>query len=120
MLFEDVLKLPGLSGMDKYLAVTHLWIDEKEFQPKWDSAIRDWARTSDTVRRVVHQVDQKRIAVLRQIFIDIGYRGMDADIRARVMYYHQVGYYAMGVQESQRRRRALIPYYRRALTGRDT
>ena len=35
------------------------------------------------------------------------------------MYYHQVGYYAMGVRESQRERRALIPYYQKALTGRD-
>ena len=119
VLFENILQLPGRSGMDKYLAVTRLWIDEKEYQPKWDSAIRDWARTSEAVRKVVHDVDQKRIAVLRQIFNDIGYRGKDASIRARVMYYHQVGYYAMGVQESRRERLALIPYYRRALTGRD-
>ena len=35
------------------------------------------------------------------------------------MYYHQVGYYAMGVQESQKERRALIPYYRKVLTGRE-
>ena len=31
----------------------------------------------------------------------------------------QVGYYAMGVRESQRERRALIPYHRKVLTGRD-
>ena len=35
------------------------------------------------------------------------------------MYYHQVGYYAMGVEESQRERRALIPYYRKVLTGQE-
>ena len=49
----------------------------------------------------------------------IGYQGKEANVRARVMYYHQVGYYAMGVRESQRERRALIPYYRKVLTGRD-
>ena len=119
VLFERILETPGRSGMEEYLALTHLWIDEKEYDPKWDGAVRDWARTSEAVRKVVEAVDQKRIAVLEQIFNDIGYMGKEAHIRARVMYYHQVGYYAMGVQESQRERRALIPYYRKVLTGRD-
>jgi AcrR family transcriptional regulator len=119
VLFERVLQGPRRDGMEEYLALTHLWIDEREYDPKWDGAVRDWARTSQTVRRVVQAVDQKRIKILVQIFNDMGYRGKDAHIRARVMYYHQVGYYAMGVQESQKARRALIPYYRRVLTGRD-
>ena len=106
--------------MEKYLAMTSLWIDEKDYDPKWDGAVRDWARTSKGVRKVVQDVDNKRIAVLEKIFTDIGYQGKDAHIRARVMYYHQVGYYAMGVQESPKERRALIPYYKRALTGRDS
>jgi AcrR family transcriptional regulator len=120
VLFEKILRLPGRTGMEKYLAITDLWIAEKDYDPRWDGAIRDWARTSDQVRKVVHDVDQKRIAVLEQIFQEIGYEGKEAHVRARVMYYHQVGYYAMGVQESTRERRALIPYYRRALTGRDS
>lgn len=119
VLFERILQAPGRNGMEEYLALTNLWIDEKEYDPKWDGAVRDWARTSETVRAVVQLVDQKRIAVLEQIFNDIGYTGKEAHIRARVTYYHQVGYYAMGVQESQRERRALIPYYRRVLTGRE-
>ena len=106
--------------MAKYLAMTELWVDEKEYDPKWDGAVRDWARTSEDVRKVVHDVDQKRIAVLEQIFEEIGYSGKEAHIRARIMYYHQVGYYAMGVQESKRERRALIPYYRKALSGKYT
>ena len=119
VLFERILQTPGRNGMEEYLALTNLWIDEKEFDPKWDGAVRDWARTSEAVRNVVQAVNQKRIAVLEQIFNDIGYTGKEAHIRARVMYYHQVGYYAMGVQESQRERRALLPYYRKVLTGRD-
>jgi AcrR family transcriptional regulator len=119
VLFERILQLPGRNGMEKYQAMTDLWINEKDYDPKWDGAIRDWARTSEDVRKVVHDVDQKRIAVLEQIFNEMGYKGTEAHVRARIMYYHQVGYYAMGVQESKRERRALIPYYRKALTGRD-
>ena len=119
VLFEQILQLPGRNGMDKYLAMSNLWIDENEYDPKWDGAIRDWARTSDTVRKVVQAVDQKRIGVLERIFKEIGYDGTEALIRARIMYYHQVGYYAMGVQESRPERRALLPYYGKILTGKD-
>jgi AcrR family transcriptional regulator len=120
VLFERILKAPRRNGMEKYLAMTNLWVDEKDYDPKWDGAVRDWARTSERVREVVQTVDQQRIAVLERIFNDMGYKGKEANVRARVMYYHQVGYYAMGVQESKGERRALIPYYRKVLTGRDT
>jgi AcrR family transcriptional regulator len=119
-LFEKILQIPDGNGMEEYLAMTNLWVDENEYDPKWDGAVRDWARISEIVRKVVQAVDQKRIAVLELIFNDIGYEGKEANVRARVMYYHQVGYYAMGVQESRRERRALIPYYRKVLTGRET
>jgi AcrR family transcriptional regulator len=118
ILFENILKLPGRNGMEKYSAMTDLWIDEKKYDPRWDGAVRDWARTSAVARKLVHDVDQRRIAVLEQIFNEIGYKGKESLIRARVMYYHQVGYYAMGVQESKPERLALIPYYQKILTGR--
>jgi len=118
-LFERVLQNERRDGVEEYLSLTNIWIDEKEYDPKWDGAVRDWARTSDAVRKVVQDVDQKRIAVLERIFNDMGYTGKEAHIRARVMYYHQVGYYALGVQESQKERRALLPYYQKVLTGRE-
>src|SRR5580704_3396445 len=56
VLFEKILTLPGHTGMDKYLAMTELWVDENEYDPKWDGAVRDWARISPEVREVVHLV----------------------------------------------------------------
>lgn len=120
VLFEQILLKPGRNGMEEYQALIDLWIDEKQYDPKWDGAVRDWARTSEAVRRIVQEVDQQRIAVLERIFSHIGYTGQEALIRARVTYYHQVGYYAMGVKESKKERRALTPYYRKVLTGRET
>ena len=38
-------------------------------------------------------------------------------MRARITYYHQVGYYAMGVSESTTIRRDLSPLYYSVLTG---
>jgi AcrR family transcriptional regulator len=118
-LFERVLNDPDRNGMREYETLTDMWVDEKDYDPTWDGAVRDWARTSEAVRKAVQRVDEKRIAVVERIFNDLGYQGKEANVRARVMYYHQVGYYAMGVRESRQARRALIPYYRKALTGRE-
>jgi len=118
-LFERILEANGRKGMQEYLALTHLWIDENEYDPKWDAAVRDWARTSAAVLKAVQSVDEKRIAVIEQICLDLGYKGKDAHVRARVTYYHQVGYYAMGVRESRKQRVELIPSYAKVLTGRD-
>ena len=117
--FEKILQTPGRNGMDEYLALVELWVGESDYDPNWDGAVRDWARTSASVRNVVAAVDQRRIGILEQIFKDLGYEGKDALIRARITYYHQVGYYALGVQESRKERRELLPYYQKVLTGRD-
>ncbi len=118
VLFERILHSGARNGMQEYRAVIDLWIEQREYDPKWDAAVRDWARTSVAVMKVVQSVDNKRIAVLEQIFLNMGYKGKEAHIRARVTYYHQVGYYAMGVRESRKERLALVPYYVKVLTGR--
>jgi AcrR family transcriptional regulator len=117
--FEKVLELATADGMTKLVAVIDLWIDERDYDPKWDGAVRDWARTSDDVHEVVAAVDARRVDILERIFNEMGYQGKEAHVRARVTYYHQVGYYALGVRETQQERRDLLPWYRRILTGRD-
>lgn len=118
-LFEHILKTGAQNGMREYQALINLWIEEKEYDPKWDGAVRDWARTSAAVLKTVQSVDIKRIAIIEQMFLDLGYKGKEAHIRARVTYYHQVGYYALGVRESRKQRLALIPYYAKVLAGRE-
>jgi AcrR family transcriptional regulator len=117
--FKRVLRAGHPDGWGEFMAILDLWLTEKEYDPKWDAAVRDWARTSEVVLRVVHRVDQKRIAILEKIFLNLGYRGKEAHVRARVTYYHQVGYYALGIRESRHKRRGLLPYYIKSLTGRE-
>ena len=81
------------------------------------SAVRDWARTSEKVARVVHAVDDQRIEVLHQVFRDMQYEDPQALVRARITYYHQIGYYALGVRQSRKERLRLLPHYIRALSG---
>jgi len=116
-LFDRILQRGDGDGLREYQALIDLWIDEKDYDPRWDGAVRDWARTSTVVRKVVQSVDNRRIDVIERICRHLGYRGKDAHVRARVIYYHQVGYYALGIRETHKQRVGLIPFYRKVLTG---
>jgi len=90
-----------------------------DYSPALDSAMRDWARTSIQTRQAVEAVDNRRIKVLTQAFINLGYSETDAFIRARILYFHQVGYYAMNVHETREKRLEYLPVYFKQLTGFD-
>jgi AcrR family transcriptional regulator len=100
-------------------ALVHVWIDEAGYSPAWDAAVRDWARTSRPVATLVRRVDQQRIRLLQRLFRRFGYAAPEAFIRARITYFHQVGYYALHIAESRARRRQLVPLYFKVLTGRE-
>jgi len=94
-------------------------IREESYSPALDAAIRDWARSSEAVRRAVDLVDNRRIKLLAKLFQALDYDTEEAFIRARIMYFHQVGYYAMDVRESAAQRLRYLPVYFRQLTGFD-
>jgi AcrR family transcriptional regulator len=105
------------SGEEKFRALVHIWLDENEYDPAYDAAVREWARTSARVANIVRRVDRRRLDLLAKIYSDLGYDPLEAEIRARITYFHQVGYYALGLEESGRTRRRLAPIYTRVLLG---
>lgn len=96
-------------------ALMEAWISEAGYDPAYDAAMRDWARISPEVEAAVHREDDRRIALIARIYDVAGFTGDDAMVRARIAYYHQVGYYAMRVRETAEQRRALKPLYKAAL-----
>ena len=119
-MFERLVGGDGASGMEEFVRLVHLWVDESEFDPSLESAMRDWARTSGDVSAVVKTVDEERIAYIKRIFLDFGYGEDEAFIRARITYFHQVGYYTIGYNESLDARMGLLPMYVYVLTGKFT
>lgn len=116
--FESVLRESGRNGMAEFQALVDVWLNEKDYSPAWDAAVRDWARVSSKVANAVRRTDDVRIGVLKQVFLDMGCEDEEAFVRARVCYFHQVGYYTLGVRESREERLRLMPLYTRVLTGR--
>ena len=92
-------------------------IEETRFDPAYDLAVRDWARKAPKVKHVVDAVDADRIGTFERIFRHFGYAEDEALIRARITYYHQIGYYVIGVKQTKAERFRYLLTYERALAG---
>lgn len=114
-----------LSELAKYLEqatpdlsdIFRLWLSEDPTFPSFDMAIRVWARKATKIAKVVHRVDEAWIDLFKQFFVSNGVSDIESFVRARVMYFHQVGYYALSIDEGLDERIRLTPYYYKVLTG---
>jgi AcrR family transcriptional regulator len=102
---------------DAVLGVFEIWTNEEKFDPKLDFAIREWARRSNRVRTIVEAADTERVEALKQMFSRAGYRETEAFIRARILYYMQIGYFALSVRESLEQRVGYARDYLYGFTG---
>jgi AcrR family transcriptional regulator len=116
--FKAAIQDAGHNGVAEFQAIVNMWVTERGYSHSWDGAVRDWARVSTKIATAVRRVDDQRIAILKQIFIDMGYPDDEAFVRARITYFHQVGYYTLDVKEDRAERLRLLPLYIRFLTGR--
>ncbi|MFN7397725.1 MAG: TetR/AcrR family transcriptional regulator, partial [Sandaracinobacter sp.] len=55
------------------------------------------------------------IRAIADIFLQQGYGVEDAEARARITYFHQVGYYTLNLDETPEERAAMRPHYARVL-----
>ncbi len=117
---EPLLRAVAAAGPDpdaQLDALFDAWLSESEYDPAYDAAVRDWARTSKLAEAAVRRVDARRIELLKSIFLGFGYDEDRAFIRARITYFHQVGYYAMEIIEPSAVRNRWRPLYREVLVG---
>jgi AcrR family transcriptional regulator len=114
---ERIVRHDRRDGHAEFQALVDLWVAESEYSPAWDSALRNWAALSKQAAAVVKRVDERRIGIIRGIFLHLGYTDPEALVRARITYFHQVGYYALALGESRTEREQLLPVYTAALIG---
>src|SRR5271154_2668193 len=93
--------------------VFRCWVNPDIFSPRLDFAVREWARRSASVRKALDRSDRVRTEALKGLFVRFGYADEDALVRARVLYYMQIGYYALDLDEPIEGRLNLTPHYLR-------
>jgi len=93
------------------------FIDPAQFDPRLDFAVREWARRSPAVRARLDAADAARVDAIREMFLGHGFEGSEAFIRARIIYFMQIGYYALVENEPYETRFALLQTYLIAFTS---
>ncbi len=115
--FDRVFDSPDLDCHGKYIGYVRVLLQEGAYDPNYDSAMRDWAHSSELTRAVLTEVDNRRIAQLQTMFADMGFSPRASRVRALTTYFHQSGYYRMEIDETLEERLANIPYYAEILVG---
>jgi AcrR family transcriptional regulator len=110
---------PATTVNEAVCNVFRCWINPTIFSPRLDFAVREWARRSAQVRKALDRSDPVRTEAIKALFVRFGYEDENAFVRARVLYYMQIGYYALDLREPIERRLNLTPHYLKAFTGVD-
>lgn len=113
----DHASQPSRSVAEGVLLIFRCWSDESLFDPHLDFAVRHWARQSRAVRTLIDQADMARLAAIQSMFQRHGYADGEAQIRARVLYYMQIGYYMLDLDESWDERLSHSADYVQAFAG---
>jgi AcrR family transcriptional regulator len=99
------------------LNIFDCWANPDLFDARLDFAIREWARRSDAVAAEVTRADTLRLAAISDLFARFGASPTQAVVRARTLYFMQLGYYALGITETASERMALLSDYVLAFCG---
>lgn len=97
--------------------VFECWVDTRLFDPELDIAVRLWARRDAKVRQVVLQADLTRVKALTEMFQRYGNCPEEALIRARVLYFTQIGHYTLDDIETPETRVSHAPTYMKIFSG---
>jgi AcrR family transcriptional regulator len=108
---------PSRTITEGVLHVFECWIDGAPFDPALDFAVRAWARRSPALQTIVRVEDDARVEAIKQVYRRHGWGETGAFIRARVLYFMQIGYYALELNELREQRLRYTEEYLRSFTG---
>ena len=108
---------PSSDIVDGVLHVFECWTAASRFDPRLDFAMREWSRRDSELHRVVLAEDETCIAAIASLFRHHRYDASDAFVRARIMYFTQIGYYALELGETEEERLQYTEEYIRGFTG---
>ena len=110
--------LSGASSLSEgVLAFFAIWETNDQFSAELDHAVRDWAKLDAEILELVRTEDAQRISAIAEMFVRFGFAREEAMVRARVLYFAQVGYHAMNVGDSMAERLNMLEHYYLSFTG---
>lgn len=83
----------------------------------YEATFRAWALHDPIAREVVCRVDNERLSVVRELFNALGFKGLDAENRARLFLYYEMSEPTMFAEQTPEKETALIKKRHQLLTG---
>jgi len=93
------------------------FVNPKLFDQGLDFAIREWARRDRGVKKRIDKADRTRLSAVTAMFTQHGYSADEADARARILYFMQIGYHAVEMHESIEERLSRLKAFLIGFTG---
>lgn len=112
-------RLPSDSICEAICNIHKCVVNPTLFDIPLDFAVRDWARRDASVKARQSAADLQVITALTTMFAAHDYSAQEALIRARVLYYMQLGYDAAELDEPWTTRISNVPHYLFVFTGRE-
>ena len=119
---KSILAHCNLPAVDINEAVCNFFrcfVNHKSFDRGLDFAIREWARRDAKVNRLIEAADRTRLAAIIAMFSRNGYEDYDADARARILYFMQIGYHAVEMRETMPERLSRLEGFLKGFTGQE-
>ena len=101
------------------LELFFIWVDHTHFNPDLDQAVRDWGRFDPAVREIFSGEDDDRIEAIARFLRGQGFEEKEAFVRARIIYFTQVSYFALRVSETIEERVGYLSAYFLSFTGKE-
>ena len=79
--------------IDRYIALSRLWLGWSDFDPPLDMAVREWSRRDPAVLEKLRAADEQRVAALTEMIEPEGHDPVMARCRARALYRIQMGWH---------------------------
>lgn len=82
--------------IDRYIALSRLWLGWSDFDLRLDMAVRDWSHRDPAVLEKLGVADEQRLAAITEMIEPEGHEPAMAQCRARTLYRMQMGWYEGG------------------------
>lgn len=101
-------RINAMGGAARSRLRSLMWFVSEGGFARYDVSIRAWAlQDPDLVAAIVKDVDERRLAFVGALFADMGFRGRDAEMRARACVAY-LSYEASGLAKTTDKRRSTM------------
>jgi len=116
----SIIRAATLEGsiVDRYVALMRCWLGFERFDPRLEVAMRNWGRSNPELWQKLRATDERRVdACVEMLAAEVSDPVMRLH-RARTIYFLQMGWYELEVDEPMDARIEALTYYFDIYVGR--